>query len=107
MNNTTKLLFLLACGMVGQAFTQEQNHKVAPLAAIAIVSALKDASEIKDLIITAYNSLPPAEQQQIVNTLVSLLLSSLQTPQTANTQTTSTQPNTQTTSSTPTATTQQ
>jgi hypothetical protein len=100
MNNATKLFVVLTCGIVGQAFTQDKNHKTVPLAAIALIGAMKDAAEIKDLILTAYNSLPPAEQQQIVNTLVSLLLTNLQAPQTT---TTTTQPasSTQTTAAPP------
>jgi hypothetical protein len=97
MNNSTKLLFLLTCGIIGQTFTQEKNHKAAPLAAIALIGAIKDAAEIKDLIITAYNSLPPAEQQQIVNTLVNLLLTSLQASQAAPGQPISSTPTTTTT----------
>jgi hypothetical protein len=87
MNHSKKLLFFLLIGIVGHTLTKEYSQKVAPLAAATLMNIISDTAEIKNLIVTAYNSLPPAEQQQIIATLVNLLLESLQKPQpTTNTQ---------------------
>ena len=104
MNSSTKLSLLLASSIIGMhAFAQESTtvsagaQRVAPLAAATLMSTIRDVEEIKNVILTAYSSLPPAEQQQIMATLLNIFVSTLQ-----NTQTTTTTQATQTTSSTPT-----
>ncbi len=107
MNISKNLLLLIASSTIAlssaatesthQSKSQLKNKRVP---AAILLSIINDSKEIGDLLITTYNNLPSAEQQQIVTTLLNMFMTILQSSQTTPAQTT-TQPSTITPTSTP------
>jgi hypothetical protein len=90
MNNSKKLSFLLVSSIIGlpivaQESTPQLKNRVA---AVALLDIIDHADEVENLLVTTYNSLSPAEQQQIVTTLLNIFTTILQSTQTTHAQTT-------------------
>jgi hypothetical protein len=103
MNISKNLLLLIASSTIAlssvaqestrQSKSQLKNKRVP---AAILFSVINDSKEIENLLVTTYNSLPPAEQQQIVTTLLNIFMTILQSSPATPAQTTTTQPNTTT-----------
>ena len=102
MNRSKRLSFLLASSIIGlplcakESTPQLKNRVIAA----ALLTIIDHADEIENVLVTTFNSLPPAEQQQIITTLLNIFMTILQNSQTTPAQTTTT---TQTTSPSTTA----